>query len=169
MLANFFPHRSIFSDFDRTFDRLRRRMEYDFREAFTPFEDFFAPPFSPFNRGFAEAERLLQPFFDSPNFNSLLELDVDKLTPPPIEDEEHTFYKMKVLTDHNGHVKTKTMEKEPGKEWQVRVEEYDRKTDKAIEQGKDNGNKSITDEKKMMAVENEGKENKEEVQIESEK
>jgi hypothetical protein len=169
MLSNFFHNRSFFSDFDRTIDRLTHRMEHDFKEAFRPFEDTFGPLSLPFSNGnnnsdLIEAERLAKPFFDFPNFKSIFEqdIDIDKMTPLSIEDEAHTYYKMSVMTNQNGHVKTKTMEKEPGKEWQIKEEEYDRNNDKAIEQGLDN-------KEKLMAVDNEGEEGKEECQIEDNK
>jgi len=155
---------SIFSDMHRMFDRIRDEIENDFREAFRPleeiehrssplsllpFRDFTRPALSsstwidPF-RELREAERLVKPFLD---FKPLQDIDIDKLTPPKIEDEEHTYYKMKVLTDNNGHVKTKMMEKEPGKEWQVKTEEYDRPWARAIQTEKKEEVKAI-DEKK---------------------
>jgi len=41
-------------------------------------------------------------------------------------DTENSYYRMKIKTDDNGHVKVKTAEKEPGKDWDVHVEEYDK-------------------------------------------
>jgi len=54
--------------------------------------------------------------------------------PPQIDDPEHTSYRMKVKVDDNGHVRLKTVEKEPGQDWDVHVEEYDRGDKKAIGQ-----------------------------------
>jgi len=48
-------------------------------------------------------------------------------------DEKNDYYRMKIRTDDNGHVKVKTIEKEPGKPEKVHVEEYD-KGSKALEQ-----------------------------------
>jgi len=50
------------------------------------------------------------------------------------KDPEHSAYYMKILTDDNGHVKVKTVEKPPGSnEWETKVEEYDK--GKALGQG----------------------------------
>jgi len=41
-------------------------------------------------------------------------------------DPNHTTYRMKILTDDNGHVKVKTVKKDPGHDWETHIEEYDR-------------------------------------------
>jgi len=43
---------------------------------------------------------------------------------PILTDPEHTSYYMRVKTDDNGHVRIKTMKKEPNCDWQTHVEEY---------------------------------------------
>jgi len=50
-------------------------------------------------------------------------------------DPKSDYYRMKIRTDDNGHVKVKTIEKEPGKPEKIQVEEYDRGT-KSLEQQK---------------------------------
>lgn len=45
---------------------------------------------------------------------------------PKMQDEKNMCYRMKIKTDDNGHVKVKTMQKDPGSDWKVEVEEYDR-------------------------------------------
>jgi len=42
---------------------------------------------------------------------------------PILTDPEHTSYSMRVKTDDNGHVRIKTMKKEPNCDWQTHVEE----------------------------------------------
>jgi len=43
-----------------------------------------------------------------------------------LEDPEHTWYFRKSIMDDNGHVRVKTVQKEPKSDWKVNVEEYDR-------------------------------------------
>ena len=51
----------------------------------------------------------------------------DVLEHDPIPyDPEHTTYRMKVKTDDNGHVKVKTVRKDPGSAWETHVEEFDK-------------------------------------------
>jgi len=57
-------------------------------------------------------------------------------------DPENTYYDMKVKVNDNGHVKVKTVHKEPGKDWDVHVEEY-HKGKPAIEEDTRN-DRSIT-------------------------
>ena len=45
---------------------------------------------------------------------------------PVVYDPAHTTYHMKMLTDDNGHVKVKTVKKDPSHDWETTVEEYDR-------------------------------------------
>jgi len=45
---------------------------------------------------------------------------------PSTQDEKNAYYRFKIKTDDNGHVRVKTMQKEPGSDWKVQVEEYDR-------------------------------------------
>jgi len=54
---------------------------------------------------------------------------------PSVQDENNVYYRMKIRTDDNGHVKVKTLQKDPGSDWKVNVEEFDR-GNKAIEGGK---------------------------------
>jgi len=50
-------------------------------------------------------------------------------------DPNTTQCRMKILTDNNGHVKVKTIRKDPGKDWNIQIEEYDRgKPLKSLEQ-----------------------------------
>jgi len=45
----------------------------------------------------------------------------------PIKYDPNTCtYHMKILTDDNGHVRVKTIRKDPGKDWDVHIEEFDR-------------------------------------------
>jgi hypothetical protein len=53
-----------------------------------------------------------------------------------LPNDENAYYKMKIKVDNNGHVKVKTAQKEPGKEWDVHVEEYERGSHSALEQDK---------------------------------
>jgi len=39
-------------------------------------------------------------------------------------DPDSTSYRMKILTDNNGHVNVRTMRKEPGQPWETRIEEF---------------------------------------------
>lgn len=158
MLSTHTNTHSLIDEMDRAFDRMRREMDYQFREAFRPFQEFerhLSLPFTPYreperpledreperaldyHRG---NERSLFPALPSyfrefeRSFSDFKEFeDMDKLEPPKLEDEEHTYYKMKVMTNHNGHVKSKSMQKEPGKDWQVHMEEYYQDRNKAIE------------------------------------
>jgi len=63
---------------------------------------------------------------------------IEDLQPSSIKPDERTSYKMMIKTDDNGHVKVKTMRKDPGSDWKVEVEEYDRgsKSIKGGEKGK---------------------------------
>jgi len=40
--------------------------------------------------------------------------------------DQYKSYFLKIKTDDNGHVRVKTVQKEPGKPWETHVEEYDR-------------------------------------------
>jgi len=60
---------------------------------------------------------------------------IEDLT-PKMQDEKNTYCRMRIRTDDNGHVKVKTMQKDPGSDWKVEVEEYDR-GNKPIEAGKE--------------------------------
>lgn len=53
---------------------------------------------------------------------------------PKMQDEKNTYCRMRIKTDDNGHVKVKTMRKDPGSDWKVEVEEFDR-GNKPIESG----------------------------------
>jgi len=53
---------------------------------------------------------------------------------PKMQDEKNMCCRMMIKTDDNGHVKVKTMRKDPGSDWKVEVEEYDR-GNKAMESG----------------------------------
>lgn len=59
---------------------------------------------------------------------------IENLTPENLPRDEKAFYRMMIKTDDNGHVKVKTIEKEPGKPEKVEVQEYDKGT-KSLEQG----------------------------------
>ena len=68
---------------------------------------------------------------------------IEDMTPEKLGNDENAFYRMKIKTDDNGHVKVKTMQKDPGTDWKVEVEEYD-KGSKSIEGSKEkNPQKSI--------------------------
>ena len=45
---------------------------------------------------------------------------------PVSYDPTNTTYRMKVLTDDNGHVMVETVRKEPGHDWETQVEEYEK-------------------------------------------
>jgi len=45
---------------------------------------------------------------------------------PIMTDKDHTSYYMRIKTDDNGHVRVKTIKKEPGSDWKTHVEEYQR-------------------------------------------
>jgi len=64
-------------------------------------------------------------------------------------DPENSYYRMKIRTDDNGHVKVKTIEKEPGKPEKVQLEEFDR-GNAAIEQRK-SGNKDTAIEQEKAS------------------
>jgi len=49
-------------------------------------------------------------------------------------DPENTWYRMLIRVDDNGHLKVKTLRKDPGQDWDVRLEEFDR--GQGIEQGR---------------------------------
>ena len=51
--------------------------------------------------------------------------DVDT-TDFSVPEGENVHYRMKVKTDDNGHVRLKTVEKEPGHDYDVHVEEYEK-------------------------------------------
>jgi len=61
---------------------------------------------------------------------------------------ENTWYRMYIRTNDNGHVKVKTVRKEPGKDWNVHVEEYG---GKHIEQGRreEQGRVSFEENRKL--------------------
>jgi len=71
------------------------------------------------------------------NFNTWDLLDYTLPT-----DTENSYYRMKIRTDDNGHVKVKTAEKEPGKDWDVHIEEYD-KGKPGLTQGTSNQPKAL--------------------------
>ena len=54
-------------------------------------------------------------------FEVVEDLSTDKLANDP-----NSYCRMKIKTDDNGHVKVKTMQKDPGTDWDVEVEEYDK-------------------------------------------
>ena len=45
---------------------------------------------------------------------------------PVSYDPANTTYRMKVLTDDNGHVMVETVKKEPGHDWETQIEEYEK-------------------------------------------
>jgi len=55
-------------------------------------------------------------------FNTFKVLEHKALEDP----DQNASYYMKIKTDDNGHVRVKTMQKEPNSDWKVNVEEYDR-------------------------------------------
>jgi len=44
---------------------------------------------------------------------------------PTLADPENTTYYKRIMTDHNGHVKVKTISKKPGSDWETKIEEYE--------------------------------------------
>jgi len=60
--------------------------------------------------------------------------DVIEDMTPKMQDDKNMCYRMMIRTDDNGHVKVKTMRKDPGMDWKVEVEEYD-KGNKSMEYG----------------------------------
>jgi len=107
---------SIFGDMFPSFDRFERHLEDQFQEAF---------------ESIASIDDLSLPF----DLESLD--DLEDLAPPAIEDDEHTYCKMKILRDDNGHVKVKTFEKKPGSDWKVKTKKFERPTGrKALGNGK---------------------------------
>jgi len=97
----------------------------EFFNARSPFESLLNT-FDPFRTGFSsiqnlanrikkDVERELNRTFDT--------FDVMEHH-PILTDPEHTSYYMRVKTDDNGHVRVKTIKKEPGTDWRTHVEEY---------------------------------------------
>jgi uncharacterized cupredoxin-like copper-binding protein len=60
------------------------------------------------------------------------------------------YYRMKIRTDDNGHVKVKTMEKEPNKDWEIHLEEYDR--GKPIQGGTTNQTKALGQKEQQSQI-----------------
>jgi frataxin-like iron-binding protein CyaY len=78
---------------------------------------------------------------------------IEDLT-PSIRPDERSYYRMKIRTDDNGHVRVKTMQKDPGSDWKVEVEEYDRGDKKSLEQSKEKGQKQLDYYKDTQSVAN---------------
>jgi len=94
-------------------------------KARSPFESVLST-FDPFRTGFGSIQSLadsLKKDVEKDLNRSFETFDVIEHH-PILTDPEHTSYYMKVKTDDNGHVRVKTIKKEPNSEWKTHVEEY---------------------------------------------
>lgn len=57
--------------------------------------------------------------------------------PPKMDDPEHTSCFIKVVTNNNGHVKVKALQKSPGSDWEKYTQEYTEKKSALPEKKKD--------------------------------
>jgi len=113
----------------------------EFFRGSSPFDDLFNT-FDPFRTGFSSIQRLAD------RIKSDVERELNRSFEtfnvmehhPILTDPEHTSYYMRVKTDDNGHVRVKTVKKEPGSDWQTHVEEYQR------------GNRPIEGQKKQQSL-----------------
>jgi hypothetical protein len=85
---------------------------------------------------------------------------------PILTDPKHTSYYMRVKTDDNGHVRVKTIKKDPGSDWQTHVEEYNRGKP-ALEGQQGEKGKALENKGGKMETEQEGR-RKEETTIQEE-
>jgi len=97
----------------------------EFYRARSPFESMLST-FDPFRTGFSSIQSLAD------SIKSDVERDLNRSFEtfdviehhPILTDPEHTSYYMRVKTDDNGHVRVKTIRKEPKSDWRTHVEEY---------------------------------------------
>jgi hypothetical protein len=80
-------------------------------------------------------------------------------------DPEHTSYYRKEYINDNGHVKTKTIEKEPGKDWEVKEKEYDLKDKMAVEDDKSGNKQEALKDQSQEAIKDSNTENKDNNQV----
>jgi len=109
--------RDPFADWKTTVD--------EFFRGVSPFESMLST-FDPFRTGFDSIQHLAD------NIKNDVERELNKTFEtfdvmehyPILTDPEHTSYYMRVKTDDNGHVRVKTIKKDPQSDWQTHVEEY---------------------------------------------
>jgi hypothetical protein len=109
--------RDPFSDWVTSVDELFRGR--------SPFESMLST-FDPFRTGFGSIQKLADSIKNDVEreLNRSFETFDVMEHHPILTDPEHTSYYMRVKTDDNGHVRVKTMKKEPKSDWQTHVEEY---------------------------------------------
>jgi len=109
--------RDPFSDWVTSVDELFRGR--------SPFESMLST-FDPFRTGFGSIQSLADSIKNDVEreLNRSFETFDVMEHHPILTDPEHTSYYMRVKTDDNGHVRVKTMKKEPKSDWQTHVEEY---------------------------------------------
>jgi len=99
----------------------------EFFNARSPFENLLTS-FDPSRVGFSSIQKLadrIRNDVEKELNKSFQVFDVEDYH-PILTDPEHTSYYMRVKTDDNGHVRIKTIKKEPGSDWKTHVEEYQR-------------------------------------------
>jgi len=151
-------------DKDQGHVRLRATQRDPFGDWDTSIDEFFRPR-SPFDHMLSTFDPLRTGFGNIQSLADQIKADVEKDLNrtfetfdvmehhPILTDPEHTSYYMRVKTDDNGHVRVKTIKKEPNSDWQTHVEEYNR------------GKPAVENGKNTAAIQNK----KDDVQIEEEK
>jgi len=124
-------------DNDQSHLKLRTTQRDPFSNWFTDVDEFFSArspfesmltTFDPFRTGFSSIQSLanrIKNDVESELNRSFETFDVTDYH-PILTDPEHTSYYMRMKTDDNGHVRVKTIKKEPGADWKTHVEEYHR-------------------------------------------
>jgi len=126
----------------------------EFFRGVSPFESKLST-FDPFRTGFSSIQGLANSIKDDVERELNRSFDTFDVMEhyPILTDPEHTSYYMRVKTDDNGHVRVKTIKKDPSSGWQTHVEEYSRGKptlkgqDKKKTEALENTRKSATSER----------------------
>jgi len=99
----------------------------EFFRGVSPFESMLST-FDPFRTGFSSIQSLADSIKNDVEREINRTFDTFDVMEhyPILTDPEHTSYYMRVKTDDNGHVRVKTIKKDPSSDWQTHVEEYHR-------------------------------------------
>ena len=149
-----------FSDWQTTID--------EFWRGASPFDNLLSK-FDPYRVGFNSiqglADRIKKDVEKDLN-RTFSTFDVTE-SHPILTDPEHTSYYMRVKTDDNGHVRVKTIKKNPGSDWQTHIEEYNRGKP-SLEGQKGEKGKALESKGGKMETEKEGRRQEKETMIQEE-
>ena len=129
-----------------------------FKETFTPFKELIET-FDPFTESVNAIEKVFDGISEPSEMSDTshdLEEEFESVedmieNPPELEDPEHTSYFVKYVSNDNGRVKVKSLQKVPGSDWEKYTEEYTAPEGKKMLKGKKN--KAIKDRDAVEIVE----------------